>query len=244
MKKILLLFVCMMPLEIMAANNNYPLEWEWEPWGNYTCNTQCECCEMLVYYAYKDRSIVTNESYFNDKVSEYLSMRYNPDMESMWDDISSNITEFLRVFTMSVQSQQFFSGSPGLTPTEVCDVGSAGMTTCSAGCSIGGGETNVLCDNTSQWWTDTGRAGYQSCYLRDEICGKLLVNGTKSYRCADGYYGTAAPSGTSGCTKCTSPGTSDAGNNSAITKCYIPKNTTGSDTTGTYIYTTDCYYTY
>ena len=91
-----------------------------------------------------------------------------------------------------------------------------------------------------------------------------------TYKCASGYYGTAT-SETSGCTKCPtnatcaggngstfscnrgtyksgsgcascpSPGTSPSGSTS-ISSCYIPLGTTGSDGSGTYKYTANCYY--
>ena len=91
-----------------------------------------------------------------------------------------------------------------------------------------------------------------------------------TYKCASGYYGTAT-SATSGCTKCPtnatcaggngstyvcnkgtyktssgcescpSPGTSPSGSTS-ISSCYIPLGTTGSDGSGTYKYTANCYY--
>ena len=91
-----------------------------------------------------------------------------------------------------------------------------------------------------------------------------------TYKCAAGYYGTAT-SALAGCTKCPdnatcsggngstyvcnsgtykaygacascpSPGTSPAGSTS-ISSCYIPSGTTGSDGSGTYKYTANCYY--
>ena len=91
-----------------------------------------------------------------------------------------------------------------------------------------------------------------------------------TYKCASGYYGTAtsASSGCtacptnatcsggngstfvcnrgtyksgSGCESCPSPGTSPSGSTS-ISACYIPSGTTGSDGSGTYKYTANCYY--
>ena len=91
-----------------------------------------------------------------------------------------------------------------------------------------------------------------------------------TYKCTPGYYGTAT-SALAGCTKCPdnatcsggngstfvcnsgtykslgscikcpSPGTSPSGSTS-ISSCYIPSGTTGSDGSGTYKYTADCYY--
>ncbi len=82
--------------------------------------------------------------------------------------------------------------------------------------------------------------GYESkvsatCNTRTGACKR-----TTSYRCAAGYYGSST-NGTSGCSKCPSPGTTAAGATS-ITECCIPSGTTGSDTTGTYTYTSQCCY--
>ena len=91
-----------------------------------------------------------------------------------------------------------------------------------------------------------------------------------TYKCASGYYGTATSafagctkcptnatcaggngstfvcnSGTyksgSGCASCPSPGTSPSGSTS-ISSCYIPRGAIGSDGSGTYMYTANCYY--
>lgn len=87
-------------------------------------------------------------------------------------------------------------------------------------------------------WT-AWRPGYQRMENRDYECdGTYIV--TYSYRCAAGYYGSST-NGSSGCSKCPSPGTSDAGATS-ITSCYIKSGTTGTETNGTYIYTSNCYY--
>ena len=62
------------------------------------------------------------------------------------------------------------------------------------------------------------------------------------YRCAAGYYGSGV-----NCTQCPSSGgitgTSVAGDNATITKCYIPSGTSFSDSTGSGTYTNNCYWT-
>lgn len=94
-------------------------------------------------------------------------------------------------------------------------------------------------DCTTTAWT-TGNTGYQkrtyaSCNTSTCVCTK-----TTQYQCAAGYYGTSN-NGTSGCTRCPSSGSSAAGT-TAITSCYLPSGTTGSDSTGSYTYTANCYY--
>lgn len=54
--------------------------------------------------------------------------------------------------------------------------------------------------------------------------------------CDAGEYGNGR-----NCTACPEPGTSEMGA-TEITECYIPAGTVMTDTTGTYTYTEDCYY--
>ena len=88
--------------------------------------------------------------------------------------------------------------------------------------------------------------GYE--YKINAICNYFTCECTKTtaYRCASGYYGRSL-NGTSGCSRCPSPtdgfffgGDSEAGNNSFITQCYV---SSGSDSSGSYIYKENCYYT-
>lgn len=67
------------------------------------------------------------------------------------------------------------------------------------------------------------------------------------YRCAAGYYGRSL-SGSTGCTPCPENGVSvppdgDLVGFTAVTDCFIPSGTEITDSTGTYTYTNDCYYT-
>lgn len=102
-----------------------------------------------------------------------------------------------------------------------------------------------LCDScttlSNRWMATLGSPGYES--RTTKRCGPLTkcecVSNTE-YRCAAGYYGTPYFSGTKGCTKCPGDGTSLADSNTKITDCYM---TGGSDDTGTFTYTSNCYYT-
>lgn len=104
---------------------------------------------------------------------------------------------------------------------------------------------NNTCTNDTTYST-SGTDGYE--HLAKRTCDDC-INGCKiysyDYRCAAGYYGKTI-NGTTGCQRCPQfnrvYGTSIAGNNDIITKCYMPANTSMWDNTGTYIYTADCYY--
>lgn len=61
-----------------------------------------------------------------------------------------------------------------------------------------------------------------------------------TYKCKAGYYGNPTALHKT-CTKCPDSGTSSE-DSTNITQCYIPSGTTGSDSTGSYTYTANCYY--
>lgn len=108
--------------------------------------------------------------------------------------------------------------------------------TCQENCT---GCTNCVSDTT---WSAAG-VGYQSKTTRTCVCNTCIE--TVSYQCAPGYYGTPTTN-TNGCTRCPSQdnavGTTVAGSK-AITTCNIPANTQLSEITGSYTFTSDCYYT-
>ncbi|MDR0741459.1 MAG: hypothetical protein LBF28_01665, partial [Rickettsiales bacterium] len=94
----------------------------------------------------------------------------------------------------------------------------------------------INCQNTG--YSDFA-TGYQSAISKSCNIETLACTSTTVYRCASGYYGSST-TGTSGCTQCPTGGTSDAGATDA-TDCYAsPRN--GTDTTGSWEYTSTCYY--
>lgn len=99
------------------------------------------------------------------------------------------------------------------------------------------------CTNCGTGAWAAGNTGYEKRSVGTCNCNTCTY--TTEYRCAAGYYG-ASTNGTSGCTRCPSSGgvygTSAAGS-TAITSCYIPANSSMTDSTGTYTFTTNCYYT-
>lgn len=95
-------------------------------------------------------------------------------------------------------------------------------------------------------------------------CNTVTASGKTSIYCNTGYYSskglssyTITGSGAQlnptnntsklGCTLCSTATSNDAATSAtganAITKCYVPSGTTGSDTAGSFQYTSDCYYT-
>ncbi len=91
----------------------------------------------------------------------------------------------------------------------------------------------VNCVSDASW---SGHAvGYEKKVVR--TCDCNTCKATTSYRCAAGYYGSSL-NGTTGCTRCPENGNSNAGTTS-VTGCYV---TSGSDATGSCIYTQNCYY--
>lgn len=110
--------------------------------------------------------------------------------------------------------------------------------------SIGEGVCQI-CDGCTDCSSKTESlgAGYQKVTTRRCECSTCKTLST-SYQCTAGYYGRTT-NGTSGCTRCPAKdgvyGTSPV-NSSAVTACYIPANSTASDTKGGYKHTDKCNY--
>ena len=90
-------------------------------------------------------------------------------------------------------------------------------------------------------------SGYGECWC---ISG-TYANNQSCWTCPVGYYcnGNGAKvyslglTGSQGQTSCPSPGTSKGGLEvTNVNKCYVPKDTTGTDTKGAWKYNYDCYY--
>ena len=99
------------------------------------------------------------------------------------------------------------------------------------------------CNSSTTWKLILAKPGYEG------KCNKSggPVSYKCDYRCAAGYYGTANIYGAAGCTQGPSwggvAGQRVAGDNSTITKCYIPSGSSFSDSAGSGTYTADCYWT-
>lgn len=66
-----------------------------------------------------------------------------------------------------------------------------------------------------------------------------------TYKCAQGYYGSPTEFNKT-CTRCPTSGgiagTTSGSGATSITECYIESGSTGSDSTGSFTYTGNCYY--
>ncbi len=106
------------------------------------------------------------------------------------------------------------------------------------------GDPSAACDGTctnctsTDWGSVNLFTGVQTRTVKTCDTSTCICTSSTEYRCGAGYYGYL-----DNCTACPGSGTSTAGSNGAITDCYLPAGTTGSDATGTYEYTTPCYYT-
>ena len=98
--------------------------------------------------------------------------------------------------------------------------------------------TPETCKPSVEGWQSCG--SYTECEETAECVGNLCVR-NKNYRCVAGAYGNPSASNKTVCAPCPSPGTSATGSTSQ-SDCYIPAGTTSSDSTGTYKYTSNCYY--
>lgn len=82
-----------------------------------------------------------------------------------------------------------------------------------------------------------------------EVCNGVPPAGSCMYygmcMCAANYYPYAGDDwyGALECVVCPSGGKSNENSQFGITDCYIPAGTTGSDETGKFTYSSDCYYT-
>lgn len=101
-------------------------------------------------------------------------------------------------------------------------------------------------DCTSTSWTTALNGIHQSQTLARCIdeCSNTCEK-TTAYRCLDGYYGTPTNT-TTGCYKCPTSGglsgTSIPGQNLNINECYFPRGRSVTDSSGTYQFTSNCFY--
>ncbi len=94
---------------------------------------------------------------------------------------------------------------------------------------------------------DVDWTAYSTGYEKsiEYTCDNGTCAAKTQYRCAVGYWGSTT-NGTSGCTRCPSSGgvygTTKYGGSTKQTSCYLPAGTAFSDSTGSGIYDTDCYW--
>ncbi len=92
---------------------------------------------------------------------------------------------------------------------------------------------------------DCGSVSCPSGQTVNDTCNCISSGGTAPTMCRFGQYWD----NNLGCVACPTPGTSTGGdnfsgaiNNPSLTDCYIPSTMTFNDDTGTWNYTSNCYY--
>ncbi len=113
-------------------------------------------------------------------------------------------------------------------------------------CQCSGGDITIkVCTdcNTNVVWTADIRAGAEKRYADKCDIPSITCKANTEYRCAAGYYGSA-PFLCNDCKTATgnSAATSQAGQASDVTSCYLPAGYIGNDASGTYTYTANCFY--
>ncbi len=111
-------------------------------------------------------------------------------------------------------------------------------------------DTNVCnCSGTTETELSGGVIEIKT-KTRKQMCSASYVASTScytktTYKCARGYYGLPTELNKK-CTRCPSSGgiygTTSGSGATSITECYIESGSTGSDSTGSYTYTGNCYY--
>ncbi|MDR2412841.1 MAG: hypothetical protein LBD50_01355 [Rickettsiales bacterium] len=112
-----------------------------------------------------------------------------------------------------------------------------------SGCTFNFNICQSNCTGCMNCTSDADWSAYGTGYQKKttKSCSCNTCNSSTTYRCAAGYYGLSH-NGTSGCEICPTGGTSVAGDNTTISKCYAsPPN--GSDYSGNWQFMQTCYYT-
>lgn len=139
-----------------------------------------------------------------------------------------------------------YASQHAITPGNIaCGIGAV--------CYINNTEQFECCQYDTQYsaWTEYASEGYAQRYVQYCNTSGSWVSATTNTNyvrrgCLPGYYGTYVKGlNKPTCTQCPSSGgvygTSAAGS-TAITECYIPSNTSITDSTGTYEFTDNCDY--
>lgn len=135
-------------------------------------------------------------------------------------------------------SNTLLTPSQCATYTDTCYTGGTRVrtcTSCNTGYKLTSSKTYIVTCDQGTWTTS-----YQDCSSSGTGGGgggDIVVGPVLTFCVVGQYYSSLD----SKCVDCPSPGTSASGA-TAITDCYIPKNTTFSDETGSGVYTDDCHY--
>lgn len=164
----------------------------------------------------------------------------NPGVVYKCDCEPSTSTPTSKVCATYMSLPCYFSGTGagGSTDYRVCSFKSLSSNPCSA-CS---------CKTSTGSWQTAGANVKRRLKVTASTSGSYSCSGSSSYEygCAAGYYQTGASGGTITCSECPSLGTlkgTSAEGSTDITACYLPANKDGTDNTGTFQFTSNCYYT-
>ena len=200
----------------------------------YSCKTTCDCCQVMMQN-FEHFGKVTSEIDGDTVLANYATQYPIPNSKTIFQEIRSTQDAY-------ALAKAWIEGNSFLSTKELCDWGSYGLI-CNAGCV-----DNVYNPITCPWtWTKKNTSVEQTIYKesRCKCDSDYIQKETTVYRCSAGYYGDP----TSGsCSPCLYPGTTDPYEEPHsvsinITNCYIPSDSSFSDSSGNGIYTANCYYT-
>lgn len=116
-----------------------------------------------------------------------------------------------------------------------------GVLYCNTGesCNVTGAAAAVMVSQYCSDYMGVGGACSSFCVVMGCKQGWTFIPGSnnRACTCAKGYYKSSDD-----CVQCPDGGTTADVGASSISACYIPANQSISDSTGTYVYTTNCFY--
>lgn len=223
------ILLCIISVYVIFPTKAFSLDYYY----GYPCQNICDCCQVMMQN-FDHFGKVTSETDGDTVVSAFATEYPIPNSKTIFEEIRSTHDAY-------ALAKAWIEGNSFLSTKELCDWGSYGLI-CDAGC-VDNPYNPITCPWT---WTKKNTSVEQTIYKesRCKCDSDYIQKETTVYRCSAGYYGDP----TSGsCSPCLYPGTTDPYEEPHsvsinITNCYIPSGTTGSDSTGTYKYTSNCYW--
>ncbi|MDE6250261.1 MAG: hypothetical protein K2M34_01335 [Alphaproteobacteria bacterium] len=226
-------------------------------WDRSSCNYSDSYGKTLISWNYNGNP--TDDLHCDGYIYRCIYNTSNQNLANGWVGIASctscqpgyELTGGAYVSSTVCASPQEYWNNSGPDYDVGSGTGSIKANLCNKNCN------STTCASTA--WTAKGEGYETRIYRTCSATGTSgTCNSTTQYRCAAGYWGSST-NGTSGCSRCpewTSPiktyttsakttyvrGTSDTGNTTAITGCYVVAGTY-YDATGTLKTTDKCKYT-